>query len=769
MKSKPLLFLGLLLLTLSLNRLPLQAVEEGAHLPRKVLILYTPGAASGFWYSRAHQLGAMPLEHLGLNVVYQNIQEGLPNIEDDADLIGVVVFDAVIKNESAAYSLIDYLSNAIDHGKKVVIADEAPWGAILGSHAGLSKANELYNRMGLLALDGWSDLSYEAAIVGKDRDIVGFEKGVEGVLPSYMPMKAIEGKAVSHLDIDDNQQGGPFTMIATSKAGGYLAPGFGYVQEYIGDKEYRKWIVNPFAFFTKALGIEGLPKPDATTLAGRRIFYSHIDGDGWNNISEIDPDSKLKPLSAEVIMQRVIRENKDIPVTVAPIAADIDPAWAGTSKSINAARELLSYEHVEAGTHTYSHPFFWEFFENYTVDKEQPYLNRYKDDTYEVKTFASTVGAWIKNRQHVAYDLAPEEDESFETILQHAGAIPRAFAKMPFDLNMEIIGSKEKIAEVLPKGKKVELLQWTGDCRVYKEALQVADKAGIPAINGGDTRLDAAYPSYAWVRPLSSLGSGIRQYYASMSNENTYTERWSGKFFGFNRLPETLDNTDSPIRLRPANLYYHMYSGQKLSSLNAILQNIAYVKSKKVIPVHASYYANVVKGYYGTAFRKLDEDTYRVIGRGGLSTIRFDKASDKGIDFEKSKGVVGAKHSGGSLYVYLDEKIAEPLIALKWIETMDREPEETTPYLIESRHRAWNFEPLNEGWSFTAQGFGPLEMTWKTPSEGIYEVTALTESGEKKFKTIASKNREVAFSLETGSIKPLKVRITKTDTDTNTQ
>jgi len=28
-----------------------------------------------------------------------------------------------------------------------------------------------------------------------------------------------------------------------------------------------------------------VPKPDTTTLAGRRIYYSHIDGDGWKELT----------------------------------------------------------------------------------------------------------------------------------------------------------------------------------------------------------------------------------------------------------------------------------------------------------------------------------------------------------------------------------------------------------------------------------------------------------------------------------------------------
>lgn len=747
-------------LSLILARPLLSSFEEGQEMPRKVLLLYTERPSSGFWYSRAHQLGAMPLEHLGLSVEYQEISTKLPSIKEDPDYLGVVVFDAVAKNQEEAFQLIDYLAEVIDQGKKVVIIDEAPWGSIMGSLSGLSKANELYRKMGLSVSEGWSADSYTLRILGEDKSITGFERAYGRVLPSLMLMRVSGAK--SHLDIGDIAFDEELiTAVATSKTGGYIAPGFGFTAEYIGDREYRKWIVNPFAFFSLALDIESLPKPDVTTIAGRRIFYSHIDGDGWNNISEIDPDSKHSPFSSEIIMNRVIKENRDLPVTVAPIAADIDREWGAQAKSIEIAKELLAYEHIEAGTHTYTHPFFWEFFEDYSIDKEKPYLSRYRDETYQVQTFASKVTGWLNNRHQTTNDLNPEENESYEQVLKKTGSIPRAYARAPFDLRHEIISSSEKIDELLPKGKKVALVQWSGDCRVFKNALQMAEEAGLPSINGGDSRFDAIYPSYAWVRPLSSYEGGTRQHYASMSNENTYTDRWSGKFYGFNRLPETLENTESPLRLRPINLYYHMYTGQKMSSLNALLQNIEYIKGKKIIPINTSYYSKLVKGFYMTKFQKLDKDRYKVLNRGDIATIRWDKASDKGVDFENSQGVIGERHKAGSLYVYLDEKSKEPIIALKQISRFDKEPDEDTPYIIESRYRAFDVQPLEEGWKFSALGFGPLEMTWKVPEEGVYRVVAFTKKGEKMLEAIASKEREIVFSLDPESVESFQVNITK--------
>ena len=67
-----------------------------------------------------------------------------------------------------------------------------------------------------------------------------------------------------------------------------------------------------------AFATDDLPKPDTTTLAGRRIYYSHIDGDGWRNVSLADEYAGHQVISARVILEEAIRPFPDLPVTVSP-------------------------------------------------------------------------------------------------------------------------------------------------------------------------------------------------------------------------------------------------------------------------------------------------------------------------------------------------------------------------------------------------------------------------------------------------------------------
>ena len=74
--------------------------------------------------------------------------------------------------------------------------------------------------------------------------------------------------------------------MTTSRNGGYVSDEYTIFFEPNTDR--LRWTVNPFAFFRKAFGEERFPIPDVTTLSGRRMYFSHIDGDGWNNVSEIE-------------------------------------------------------------------------------------------------------------------------------------------------------------------------------------------------------------------------------------------------------------------------------------------------------------------------------------------------------------------------------------------------------------------------------------------------------------------------------------------------
>jgi hypothetical protein len=424
---------------------------------------------------------------------------------------------------------------------------------------------------------------------------------------------------------------------------------------------------------------------------------------------------------------------------VAPIAADIDPKWVGTEESRRVARELWALPWVEAGTHTYSHPFYWQFFESGDANLEIPYLRNYKSPTWKPKQ-------------------VPEELKGKGEPLPMGYIIPRGFAVEPFEIHKEVEGSLKEMAALLPKGKRIEILAWPGNCSPWEEVVHMTREAKIQNINGGDTRFDPEYPAYASVAPIGRQVGKERQIYASTSNENTYTNLWSENFHAFRYLRKTIDSTETPLRLKPFSIYYHMYSGEREASLSSLLGNLNYARAQDVIPLVVSYFTHIAEGFYDAQLVALGNDSWRVEHRGTLSTIRFDQGTLKAVDFERSQGVIGERPFQGSLYVYLDSAVAAPVIALKNNEYYYTLPEEKTAYLVESRWLVSGLSRTGNRLEFTAQGFGNGEMVWQVGAPGNYRVTVNGKTSEVK----VAGDRMLKLRIEEKALEPLHVTITET-------
>src|SRR5690606_26305526 len=142
------------------------------------------------------------------------------------------------------------------------------------------------------------------------------------------------------------------------------------------------------------------------------------------------------------------------------------------------------------------------------------------------------------------------------------------------------------------------LYLWSGDTSPGQAELAATRQAGVLNMNGGDTRLDGEYPSYTYVAPLTRVVGSERQVYSANSNENTYTNLWRGPFYGQYLLEETWRRTGTPLRLRPMNLYYHMYAGERLGSLGALIHHLEIARAAETAPIEASRYASIVGDFF---------------------------------------------------------------------------------------------------------------------------------------------------------------------------
>lgn len=703
---------GLLLIaTLALSQTA--TIPEGPQpVRRTILVLYDSNFGVETKFLPIHQIVEMPLNHLGLVVRYHDLRTGLPPLDQLDHVRGVLTwFRADAMTDPIGF--LKWCEAAVDSGKKlVVIGDLSVTRDLKNKMTPLSAMNRLWAKLGLNSSDNWVSLTYAWKVVAKDSRMVEFERPIPRTLPTFLSMKRIDSSVKSYLTV--RQGNDPDTdndLIVIGKNGGYVS-GHYILYSTPSETRNRLWYVNPFEYFREAFATDDLPKPDTTTLVGRRIFYSHIDGDGWRNGTEVMPYRKERKLSPYVIMKEVVEAFPDLPITVAPIAGDLDPAWHGTPETLQLAREIFAYRNVEAGSHTYAHPLSWGTFVN------QP---KAAQRVSQSKQNPSIVGSLFNLGREPAPDIELRADSRYEQ--------PISYMDQPFDLNREISGSVEFINRILPAGKRVQILQWSGDAIPFEAAVAATRKAGLRNINGGDTRMDPEFPSYGWVSPIGLQSGNQQQIYASGSNENTYTHLWTDRFFGFQFLITTVKNTDTPIRVKPHNIYYHMYSGDKLPGLTAVVENYRYALAQELAPVTTARFAALADGFYSTKLTPLGPTAWRVENRDGLQTIRFDRSTLQTVDFEKSTGVLGQRRFQGSLYVALDPAETAPVIALKQTRTMEEYGSSTVPYLVESRWEISALQRTSTGFGFDTWGYGAGNATWRVPVAGRYAVRIRKSNG----------------------------------------
>jgi hypothetical protein len=700
---------GLLLIaTLALSQ---TAIPQGApSVPRTILVLYdgTYGAETKFL--PVHEIVEMPLNHLGLVVQYRDIRSGLPTANQMADVRGILTW---FNSDAMADPLgfLKWCGDAVDAGKKfVVIGDLSIDRDFKNRLTPLVDSNRFWAKLGLQSTDIWVGTTYDWKVTSKDSSMVEFERRLPRALPSFIGMKRLDGSTKSYLTVaNTHDPGSDNDLVVIGPKGGYISGNFVHYSN--AETHSRQWYLNPFEYFRAAYSTDDLPKPDTTTLVGRRIFYSHIDGDGWRSISEVMPYRKERKLTPYVVMKEIVQAFPDLPVTIAPVVADLDPAWRGTPEGLQLARDLFLNRNVEPASHTYAHPLDWEAFD--PKPKPAPRVSQSK----QTPTLVSRL---FGLGREPAPDTTLKGSSEYEQ--------PISYTDQPFDLNREISGAAEFINRLVPAGKKVQLVQWSGNAIPFEAAIAAARKAGLRNINGGDTRMDPEYPSYGWVSPIGLQRGKEHQIYASGSNENTYTNLWTERFFGFKFLTATIKNTETPRRVGPHNIYYHMYSAEKLPSLLAVVENYKYARSQEIAPVMTSRYAAVADGFYSTRLVAQGPNVWRVENRDGLQTIRFDRATLQTVDFQKSTGVLGQRRHQGSLYVSLDPAEASAVVTMREAKSLEDADASSLPYLVDSRWEISGLKREATGFSFEAWGYGAGEMNWHVPA-GSYSIRIRKDNG----------------------------------------
>ncbi|MEO1767653.1 bifunctional glycoside hydrolase 114/ polysaccharide deacetylase family protein [Thiobacter aerophilum] len=453
--------------------------------------------------------------------------------------------------------------------------------------------------------------------------------------------------------IDAWVQGGGGALVGLASWGGFaLAPAL--IEAVPGVDQYR-WLIPPFALLRTALRLPDWPVPDVTTETGRRLLTIHVDGDGFVSRAELPG----RPWAGEVLLGFL--KKHPLPHGISVIEGEIGPTGLYPQHSAELegiARRIFALPWVEAASHSFSHPFRW------------------------------------------AEATAQAGEGEGRYTLPIAGYV--------FDARREILGSREYLAHLLPAGKTVRLFFWTGDCAPTVEQLRLTREAGLLNINGGDTIISRTCPSLTCVAPYSLAKDGELQVYAPVSNENLFTNLWTGPFWGYRRVIETFERTETPHRLKPVGIYYHFYSATKPAALKALEEVYGWAQSQPLHPVFISEYVEKVRDFLDYAIAR-EGEAWILRGRGALATVRLEEGLAS-PDLGASQNVAGFKRALGRTYVHLTGTQARIVLA-------KAEARATLPHLEEANARITLFKREGRDLRLSLLGHVPVEAGLFVPED----------------------------------------------------
>ena len=487
-----------------------------------------------------------------------------------------------------------------------------------------------------------------------------------------------EGEEILDVEYANAQKS---SVIAITPWGGYALHNSALLN--IGESTY--WTINPYNFLKESLNLEDIPMPDPTTEGGRRILFVHIDGDGFGELV----NGQIDVLSGEYMIENIFSKYK-IPQTVSIIEGEFESIYAKYKIRMQEdARRLYEIPWIEPASHTLSHPFVW----SKVVKPEYASPERGKEVHLPIKGYH-------------------------------------------FSLKKETIGSINYANQFAPKSKnKGKILFWSGDCAPTEKILAYVERKGIISMNGGDTTINKGSPTLDAVAPLGIQRGAYWQIYTGAQNENVYTHDWTGPFWAFRKVIETFKMTGEPRRVKPINIYFHLYAASRLAAFNALSEVYEWAIKQKTSKLYASQYIHIARGFFITSIAKRNNG-YEIRNRGDLKTIRFDGKVD--VDIAQSKGVAGYIYDNKQTYVTLDKRKENFIVLGK---------NDNVPHLIDTNGWVEKIEHKSNKFIFRLKANVPLKADFYLPSSCKSNVG----------RAIGMKTRDSSFKVSLASQKGVNI------------
>lgn len=559
-------------------------------IPRNVLVLVDTkltGSPLGLdlKLTSAQRFIGAPLNYLGLRYEFVDLAEGkLPTEIMTGRYAGIVMWLLSGQNHP---ELGLWLKARIHEGVRVAMFNSF----------GFFPDNEMAESLGLQRVNTNDVRNLE--IVSQDKTMMGFEVQPVPSRLQLVPFRlSQQGLKQGHslLQLKD-EHGNLYDAAAITAWGGYvLAP---YDIADLRFTEQTRWVLNPLSFLRSALNLPDIPVPDVTTEGGRRMLMVHVDGDGFASRAEIAGS----PYAASVMQKEFLMRYK-VPTTVSVIEGEISAS--GPHKNISPvlegiAKQIFALPYVEGASHSYTHSLRW--------------------------------GAEFKHAEQEGVEKNPENSHSIE--------IPG----YTFNLTREVKGSMDYInTKLMPAGKRSMVFLWTGDCSPPSEAIAEAYKHGYLNMNGGETLITRGNQSLTMVFSQGIRKNGQYQIYAPNQNENVYTNNWTGPFYGYQRVIETFNLTNLPYRLKPIDIYYHVYSASKAGAISALHKVYQWALAQPLTAVYGSQYIRKVLDFEATTLSR-DGETGDLWVRTGADLRTLRQSGTMAFNaFSGDTGVVGITH-----------------------------------------------------------------------------------------------------------------------------
>ena len=603
-------------------QLNMLGVGEIEVMPRKVLMVHnTANTEYDLINTSALHYGTMPLNYLGYSAEYLDARQPLPGFPLRGRYAGIVVWlDIAAGREGAA--LGTWLKQQIADGVPVVIMGEA---AFLFTNGDAKQ----------LGMQFTLDVENHTRLHIAQRDsLIGFETQPIFDRSAFLPLHVPGAKPLLTLD---NDHGDTQETVALTSWGGYALnphvlvelPNIALDAKPKDTGRNLRWVINPVEFLRLALKLPEMPVPDVTTESGKRMLMVHMDGDGFASKAEFSGS----PYAAEILKNKILKKYQ-LPVTMSVIQGEVAPNGLYPLLSADLekiSREIFALPQVEIASHSLSHPFLWRKAES------------------------------------------NPEDEGYHLVLPN----------YTFDLNREITGSIAYIqSRLAPLGKNVVTFLWTGDCNIGSDALELADRSGVTSMNGGETMITRGYPTLTLVSPLGVPKKKYFQVYAPNQNENVYTNNWLGPYYGFERVIETFELTDTPYRLKPIDIYFHTYSASKPASLKALDKVFNWAMNQETTPVNVSDYVHKVLDFNSMVIART-HDGWLVRGTQNLHELRAPLMLGQPV-IDEDGALAGFNRNGESQYLHVDDNEA----VIRFSKSVT-----TSPYVVSANARITRLKP----------------------------------------------------------------------------